>query len=85
MTPIALENEDHVRDAEYNKAMHGKTAKSANSLMAMLKKDANATATSIDSYFAHWDEAKAAKDETEEDRLKRRNMYATLTREYYVR
>lgn len=83
MSPSRLETEDHARDADFAKAMHGSTAQGGNSLMAMLRKDNAATAVSVENYFKHWDEARAAKDETPEDREKRRDMYASLTREYY--
>lgn len=85
MAPIALETEDHTRDANFNKAMHGQTSQGNNSLMAMLSKDKQASSVSVENYFKHWNEMQEAKDETPEDREKRRNMYASLTREYYVR
>ncbi|KAJ5025074.1 hypothetical protein J3E73DRAFT_392323 [Bipolaris maydis] len=82
MSPVALEKEDHTRDAEFNKAMHGQTAKSRGGMTAMLGKDKAAQQAAVDEYFKHWDN-KAAKDETEETRKERRDEYATLTRHYY--
>lgn len=85
MAPIALETEDHARDKSFSSAMHKGTSQGNNSLMAMLSKDKQASSVSIESYFKHWNELQEAKDETPEDREKRRNLYASLTREYYVR
>lgn len=82
MAPIALENEDHARDAAFNKAMHGKSASERAGIMAMLKKDPKAQKAAVDEYFKHWDN-KSAADETPEVRAARRNEYATLTRHYY--
>lgn len=67
MAPAALEKEDHVRDAEFNKAMHGKSAKARGGMTAMLQKDKAAQQAAVDEYFKHWDN-KAAADETEETR-----------------
>lgn len=67
MSPVALEKEDHTRDAEFNKAMHGQTAKSRGGMTAILGKDKAAQQAAVDEYFKHWDN-KAAKDETEETR-----------------
>ena len=67
MSPIALEKEDHSRDAEFNKAMHGKSAKARGGMTAMLQKDKAAQQAAVDEYFKHWDN-KAAGDETEETR-----------------
>ncbi|PVI06138.1 hypothetical protein DM02DRAFT_623448 [Periconia macrospinosa] len=82
MSPIALEKEDHIRDAEFNKAMHGKSAEVQGGLRALLAKDKVAHNAAIDEYWKHWDN-KAAEDETEETRKARRDEYATLTRHYY--
>lgn len=95
--PSALETENHVRDQEFAKAMHGKSAAEQNHFMAWMKKDKGAQKEAVDEYFKHWDN-KAAKDETEEVRevscrldwkrtilttsLKaRRAEYATLTKQ----
>lgn len=69
MSPPAatLEKEDHVRDAEFNKAMHGKSAQAEGGFRAMLQKDKAAQNAAVDEYFKHWDN-KAAGDETEETR-----------------
>lgn len=67
MAPIALEDQDHVRDAAFNKALHGKSAEEKAGLRAMLKKDPAAQKAAIDEYFKHWDN-KAAGAETAEIR-----------------
>ena len=67
MSPIALEQENHTRDAEFNKAMHGQSAKARGGMTAMLQKDKAAQQAAVDEYFKHWDN-KAAADETEETR-----------------
>lgn len=67
MSPIALEQEDHSRDAAFNKAMHGGSAKARGGMAAMLQKDKAAQQAAVDEYFKHWDN-KAAADETEETR-----------------
>jgi sterol 24-C-methyltransferase len=63
----ALETENHVRDMEFKKAMHGKSAAEQNHFMAWMQKDKGAQKEAVDEYFKHWDN-KAAKDETEEVR-----------------
>ncbi|GAD95740.1 sterol 24-c-methyltransferase, putative [Paecilomyces variotii No. 5] len=82
MAPAKLETENHQRDAEFNRAMHGKSAESRGGLAAMRAKDSKAQKAAVDEYFKHWDN-KAAEDETEEIREARRAEYATLTRHYY--
>lgn len=67
MAPGALEKEDHTRDAEFNKAMHGKSAKARGGMSAMLQKDTAAQAAAVDEYFKHWD-GKSAAEETAETR-----------------
>jgi sterol 24-C-methyltransferase len=67
MSPTALEQEDHNRDAAFNKAMHGTSAKARGGMTAMLQKDKAAQQAAVDEYFKHWDN-KAAADETEETR-----------------
>jgi sterol 24-C-methyltransferase len=84
MAPAAispLEKEDHVRDAAFNKILHGTSAEKRGGLMSMLKKDANSQKEAVDEYFKHWDN-KTADVETEEVRKARRDEYATLTRQY---
>ncbi|KAF4119463.1 sterol 24-C-methyltransferase [Geosmithia morbida] len=77
-----LEREDHKRDAEFNKAMHGKSAQAKGGIAAMFAKGSAAKQAAVDDYFKHWDN-QAAKDETEETRAARVAEYATLTRHYY--
>ena len=63
MSTIALEKEDHDRDAAFNKALHGKSAQEQSGLLAMMNKDQKAQKVAIDEYFKHWDN-KGALDET---------------------
>lgn len=84
MAPSAvyyLEQEDHARDASFNKVLHGASAEKRGGMMAMLKKDAASQKAAVDEYFKHWDN-KAADVETEDVRKARRDEYATLTRQY---
>jgi sterol 24-C-methyltransferase len=67
MSPIALEEQNHTRDAEFNKAMHGKSAQARGGMTSMLQKDRGAQKAAVDEYFKHWDN-KSAEDETEETR-----------------
>lgn len=67
MSPIALEDEDHNRDATFNKILHGKSAEEKAGFRAMLKKDPAAQKAAIDEYFKHWDN-KVAGAETAEIR-----------------
>lgn len=82
MASIKLENEDHSRDAAFNKAMHKDSSNAEGGFRAMMKKDKSAQKAAVDEYFKHWDN-KAAKDETPEIREARKAEYATLTRHYY--
>lgn len=82
MAPAKLEQEDHQRDAAFNKAMHGKSSAAAGGFAAMRGKDREAKKLAVDEYFKHWDN-KAAAEETEAVREARRAEYATLTRQYY--
>ncbi|KAG9541165.1 putative tocopherol O-methyltransferase, partial [Aureobasidium melanogenum] len=82
MAPHSLEQEDHSRDAAFNKVMHGTSAQKRGGFAAMLSKGADGQKAAVDEYFKHWDN-KAAKDETPEIREARRAEYATLTRHYY--
>ncbi|KAJ1325425.1 sterol 24-C-methyltransferase [Microdochium nivale] len=79
---IQLEAQDRKRDAEFNKAMHGESAKATGGIRAMFAKGGDAQKAAVDEYFKHFDN-KAAKDETEETRKARTDEYATLTRHYY--
>ncbi|CAI7575997.1 unnamed protein product [Penicillium pancosmium] len=82
MAPTALEQENLSRDADFNKAMHGKSAKSRGGFAALSGKDTAAQKAAVDEYFKHWDN-KGHEEETAETREARRNEYATLTRHYY--
>ncbi|KAK4222328.1 sterol 24-C-methyltransferase erg-4 [Podospora fimiseda] len=80
---IALEKEDHQRDAEFKKALHGKSAELTGGFAAMLAKgDAEAKKAAVDEYFKHFDN-KSAVTETQADRDARTAEYATLTKHYY--
>lgn len=67
MAPAKLENEDHSRDAAFNKAMHKDSSNAEGGFRAMMKKDKSAQKAAVDEYFKHWDN-KAAKNETDADR-----------------
>lgn len=67
MSPIALEAEDHSRDAAFNKVLHGKSAASKGGFSSMLNKDKEAQEEASREYFKHWDN-KAAGTETAEIR-----------------
>ncbi|PWY75496.1 sterol 24-c-methyltransferase [Aspergillus heteromorphus CBS 117.55] len=82
MAPAALEQENHIRDAEFNRALHGQSAEAKGGFAAMRGKDAAAQKAAIDEYFKHWDN-KSSEQETDEIRAARRAEYATLTRHYY--
>ncbi|KAK2735075.1 Delta(24)-sterol C-methyltransferase [Myotisia sp. PD_48] len=82
MASTSLEMENHKRDAEFNRVLHGNTAKARGGIAAMRGKDAKAQKAAVDEYFKHWDHKPSA-DETEEIREARRAEYATLTRHYY--
>jgi sterol 24-C-methyltransferase len=64
---IALEQEDHKRDADFMKAMHGKSTEAAGGFAAMLSKDKDAKKLAVDEYFKHFDD-KRAETETDADR-----------------
>lgn len=67
MAPAALEKEDKARDAAFNKAMHGNSAKAKGGISAMFSKGADAKKAAVDEYFKHWDN-KPAENETAEER-----------------
>jgi sterol 24-C-methyltransferase len=67
MAPAKLEMEDHQRDAEFARALHGKSAQATGGLAALRGKDAQAQKAAMDEYFKHWDN-KPAETETEETR-----------------
>ena len=83
VNPQTLEKENHARDAEYMRALHGKSSESRPGFMSLLTKGTQAQALSVGEYFKHWDN-KPSETETEEIRKQRRDLYASLTREYYV-
>lgn len=62
-----LEREDKVRDAEFNKALHGKSAQARGGMAAMFAKGYDAKKAAVDEYFKHFD-GQSAKDETPEQR-----------------
>lgn len=66
MASAKLEGEDRVRDAAFNKAMHGKSSTEKTAFMAMLQKDKAAQSAAVDEYFKFWD-GKGAGKETEAD------------------
>lgn len=70
MAPVALEQENHARDAEFNRVLHGKSAEAQGGFAAMRNKDAAAQKAAVDEYFKHWDN-KSAEEETEEIRAVR--------------
>jgi len=83
VNPSTLEKENHARDADYMRALHGRSSESRPGFMSLLTKGAQAQALSVGEYFKHWDN-KPSETETEETRKQRRDLYASLTREYYV-
>ncbi|KAK1758287.1 sterol 24-C-methyltransferase erg-4 [Echria macrotheca] len=81
-TDIKLEKEDHQRDAEFGKALHGSSVEAQGGFAAMLTKDKEAKKVAVDQYFKHFDN-KTAEAETDADREARTAEYATLTKHYY--
>ena len=73
--------QDLQRDADFNKALHGKSATSEGGIRAMMGKNMDAQKAAVTDYFKHWDD-KSAAEETEETRKSRRDEYASLTRQY---
>ena len=73
MAPIALETENHIRDAEFHKAMHGKSAETKG-FRSMLNKDHEAHRLASEEYFKHWDN-KHAVTETAEVREARHFLF----------
>ena len=68
MAPTALEQENHTRDAEFNRVLHGKSSQAQGGFAAMLGgKDAAAQKAAVEEYFKHWDNKDAA-DETDDIR-----------------
>ena len=64
MSPIALESEDHSRDAAFNKVMHGKSVGSKG-FRSMLNKDHIAHKAATEEYFKHWDNKSAGAETVE--------------------
>jgi len=77
MANAKLEKEDHRRDADFNKALHGKSAQAGGGIAAMFSKDAGAKAAAVDEYFKHFDN-KAAENETDADREVRSEMIVNV-------
>jgi sterol 24-C-methyltransferase len=77
---IKLEKEDHQRDAEFVKALHGSSVEAKGGFAAMLSKDKEAKKLAVDEYFKHFDK-KTAENETDADREARVAEYATLTKQ----
>ncbi|TGZ77439.1 hypothetical protein EX30DRAFT_344086 [Ascodesmis nigricans] len=75
----SLEPEDHKRDAEFKKAMHGKTAQEKAGFMAWISKDKEAQKLAAEEYHKYWDNKGVGEEHTKE----RVSNYATLTRHYY--
>ena len=67
MAPIALEPEDHCRDASFAKTLHGKSATEKGGFRSMMGKDTASQKAAVDEYFKHWDN-KDASVETQEIR-----------------
>jgi sterol 24-C-methyltransferase len=76
----SLEQENHSRDAQFNKVLHGTSAQAEGGIASMMKKDRGAQQAAVDEYFKHWDNKPSA-DETDETRAARRSEYATLTKQ----
>ncbi|KAK6501082.1 Delta(24)-sterol C-methyltransferase [Arthrobotrys musiformis] len=76
-----LEQENHKRDADFSKAMHGQVSE-AGYFAGFLGKDKAASAEAAKEYFKHWDGFEDG-NETPEEKEKRLAEYATLTRHYY--
>ena len=64
MAPIALETENHIRDADFHKAMHGKSAETKG-FRSMLNKDHEAHRLASEEYFKHWDNKYAGTETAE--------------------
>lgn len=72
-TASNLEREDHKRDADFNKAMHGKSSQARGGISAMFSKGSDAKKAAVDEYFKHW-ENQSAKNETPEQRAVRASI-----------
>ena len=61
-----LEQENHQRDADFSKAMHG-DVKESGGFMSMLGKDKKAANAAAEEYFKHWTHD-GSRIETEEEK-----------------
>lgn len=77
MAPLALEKEDKARDAAFNKALHGNSAKAKGGIAAMFSKGSDAKKAAVDEYFKHWDN-KPAENETAEERAVSSFLFSPL-------
>ena len=66
MAPIALEAEDHSRDAAFNNIMHG-TKVAGKGFTSMFSKDRAAHKAASEDYWKHWDNKEAS---TETDQIR---------------
>jgi sterol 24-C-methyltransferase len=64
---VALEKEDHARDAAFMKALHGKSTEATGGFSAILSKNKEAQKLAVDEYYKHFDN-KHAETETDADR-----------------
>lgn len=78
MSPGRLTKEELVRDAEFSKAMHGKSAEQRNAFMSMLTKDHEAHRIITNDYINHWDNQGKAIEDTAEAREKRKENYMSV-------
>ncbi len=67
MAAAPLEAENHQRDADFNRALHGKSSQAAGGVAAMFAKNKDAKKAAVDEYFKHFDR-KTAAEETSADR-----------------
>ncbi len=77
MAAAPLEAENHQRDADFNKVMHGQSAQAAGGVAAMFSKNKDAKKAAVDEYFKHFDN-KTAAGETSADRQVRRGHCRVL-------
>lgn len=64
---VQLHTENHKQDAEFSRALHGKSVVAHTGLAALRNKNKEAQKATVDDYFKHWDRINAA-DETDETR-----------------
>jgi sterol 24-C-methyltransferase len=77
MAPGALLPDDDRRDADFQKAMHGKSANSRHAFLSMLNKDHQAHRIITEEYVERWenDDKHATADEAREAR---KSQYMSL-------